>query len=474
MSGPGLAVREDLKLILAVLRESGQPLSVGELSVLLNEKYDRSLDPTAIAYRIRVAPPGTLEAIGTGKGRRYRLADGGGEGARPTEPPPTKQRPTAAAVAAESWLTPEGAELRRLIRRPRPERRYVTYQRRWLEEYVPGSTFYLPEGTRTHLRRIGGTPDDERPAGTFARDILARLLIDLSWASSKLEGNTYSRLDTQNLIEFGQQAEGKDATEAQMILNHKRAIEYLVAPGRETSLDELTLRSLHALLADGLVRDPADEGRLRMLPVSITGTTYIPTEDPNVIKECFERIIQTANEIEDPFERSFFLLVQIPYLQPFIDINKRTSRLAANIPLIEANLCPLTFVDVPEQDYVDGILAIYELRSIALLRDVFVRAYERSCEQYVAVRESAPAPDPIRLRYRSVLGEVVTHMVRERQAPSRDTMLALAKAHRVRPEDQARFVETALAILLNLNDASAMRYGLRPSEFETWRSAYRR
>ena len=85
---------------------------------------------------------------------------------------------------------------------------------------------------RDQLRVLGRFPADQTPAWTFARDILNRLLIDLSLASSRLEGNTYSRLDTQRLIEFGHVPQGKGALENQMILNHKDAIEYLVLDPR--------------------------------------------------------------------------------------------------------------------------------------------------------------------------------------------------------------------------------------------------
>jgi len=51
-------------------------------------------------------------------------------------------------------------------------------------------------------------------------------------------------------------------------------------------------------------------------------------------------------------------------------VNKRVSRLAANVPLIQKNLCPLSFVDVPERDYVLGTLGVYEMTRVELLRDV--------------------------------------------------------------------------------------------------------
>jgi hypothetical protein len=103
-------------------------------------------------------------------------------------------------------VSPEGARIRDQVRVPLMHRRPVGYHREFLEAYQPGQTFYLSASLRSQLHDMGRTSANERPAGTYARDILSRLLVDLSWASSKLEGNTYSRLDTQNLIELGQVA----------------------------------------------------------------------------------------------------------------------------------------------------------------------------------------------------------------------------------------------------------------------------
>ncbi|MDP3927076.1 MAG: Fic family protein, partial [Hydrogenophaga sp.] len=106
----------------------------------------------------------------------------------------------------------------------------------------------------------------------------------------------------------------------------------------------------------------------------------------------FGIMVQMAAEIIDPFEQAFFLMVHLPYLQPFKDVNKRVSRLAANIPFIRNNLCPLSFIDVPQQAYVNAMLGVYELNRVDLLRDVFVWAYERSCQQYVAIQQTLVPP----------------------------------------------------------------------------------
>ncbi|PKN33043.1 MAG: cell filamentation protein Fic [Deltaproteobacteria bacterium HGW-Deltaproteobacteria-20] len=342
----------------------------------------------------------------------------------------------------------------------------------FLESYYPNHTAYLPESLRVQLRSMGRSPVEQTPAGTFARDILGRLLIDLSWASSKLEGNTYSWLDTERLIAHGQVADDKDALETQMILNHKAAIEYLVHNSEQIGINPETLVSLHALLADGLMTDPLTVGRLRNCPVGIGGSVYLPLAVPQGIAELFGIILQVADEIEDPFEQSFFLMVHLPYLQAFEDVNKRVSRLAANIPLIRHNLCPLTFLDVPQQLYVDALLGVYELNRIELLRDLFVWAYDRSAREYVAVRKSLAEPDPLRLRYRQQLREIVVDIVRTRRQDVLEAMERFAD-DQVEAQDREAFVEMVQDELKRLHPGTLARYRLRLSEFEAWREARR-
>jgi hypothetical protein len=364
--------------------------------------------------------------------------------------------------------------MKQAVRAPIQNRRPVGYQRDFLNDYRPNETFYLPAGTRQHLLERGRPPCGERPAGTYARTIYSRLLIDLSWNSSRLEGNTYSLLETERLLELGEVAEGKDALEAQMILNHKAAIELLVDQAGEIGFNRYTILNLHALLADNLLADPQAGGRLRRIPVRIDGTAYHPLEVPQLIEECFETILGTAAAITDPFEQAFFALVHLAYLQGFADVNKRVSRLAANIPLIRGNLCPLSFVDVPERAYIDGVLAIYELNRIELLRDVFVWAYERSSARYSAVRQSLGEPDPFRLRYRTLVAELVAAVVRAGMDKKAATALARQRAAQQLPlSDQARFVEVLETEIMSLHEGNIARYRLRPAEYQAWRQGWR-
>jgi fido (protein-threonine AMPylation protein) len=371
---------------------------------------------------------------------------------------------------AEIPISTAGRQIRAFASKPLIERPSVGYQRAFLERYTPNKTTYLPNVLRTHLRELGRTPGTERPAGTYARDILNRLLIDLSWSSSRLEGNTYSLLDTRALIEHGTIAAGKDAKETQMILNHKAAIELLVDSAEEVGVNRFTLTNLHALLADNLLDDPHNAGRLRTTPVAIGASTYVPTAIPQFIEEMFARLLETGSAISDPFEQSFFLMVHIPYLQPFVDVNKRTSRLASNIPLIRRNLAPLTFVDVPEQTYVEGLIGIYELNRIELLRDLYVWAYERSVRQYKTVRDSLPEPDPFRLRYREAITQVVADIVRQR-IPQTEQAVADLAGPSVEAQDLQRFTQLVLQEVAGLHEGNIARFRLRPSEFQQWRKA---
>lgn len=367
-------------------------------------------------------------------------------------------------------LTDGAKAVEKQVTQPLSLRAPVGYRRSFLDDYRPNETFYLPPSVREELLSCGQVANADAPAGTYARQIAQRLLIDLSWNSSRLEGNTYSLLETERLLSVGEAAAGKNAMESQMILNHKEAIEFLIASAVEIGFNRYTLLNLHAMLSDNLLEDPMASGRLRNIAVGIGQTVFHPLEGAQRIEECFQQVLDTATAIRDPFEQAFFAMVQLPYLQPFEDVNKRVSRLAANIPLIQRNLCPLSFVDVSQSLYVSAMIGIYELNRVELLRDVFVWAYKRSCARYSAVRQSLGEPDALRIRYRSLIAETVANVVRSRMNKAQAIGFVHGCANdRVPHEDRGRFTEVVETQLMSLHEGSIARYRLRPSEFHSWR-----
>ena len=166
-------------------------------------------------------------------------------------------------------------------------------------------------------------------------------------------------------------------------------------------------------------------------------------------------------------------MVQLPYLQPFDDVNKRASRLAANIPFIKANLSPLSFTEVPRDTYTEAVLGVYELNKIDLLKDVFIWAYERSAARYAAVRQSLGEPDPFRLKHRAVLREIVSEVIRARM--DRKTAAAhITKwvEEKIDPAARERFREMAESELLGLHEGNYARYEIRPAEFAAWQKVW--
>jgi len=352
---------------------------------------------------------------------------------------------------------------------PEIQRKPVGYQFEFLNGYRPNETFYLTASERSHLAGLsGGIP--EEPAGTFARQLLNRLLIDLSWNSSRLEGNTYSLLDTRRLIEFGAQADGKASLETQMILNHKDALEFLVDGAADLGFNRYTLLNLHALLSNNLLPDPQASGRLRSLSVGIGKSVFHPLDTPQLIETYFDQLLQTAEVIRDPFEQALFALVQLPYLQAFDDVNKRVSRLAANIPLIKHNLIPLSFTDLPKDIYTEAVLAVYELNRVELLKEVFMWAYERSAAHYQIVRQTLGEPDTFRLQYRDEFKTLVSYVVNkllDTNAAYRYIVEWVSK--NVVTEDQAEFQDKVEVELLSLHEGNFARYKIRPSIFAEWK-----
>lgn len=440
------------KDLLRVLNEAKHALSVSEIHDLLAIKVARRTLQSRLKMLVEDM---TITREGQVRSTKYRLVEG-------------------VPNAEETFpLSDAGSAALGRVSQNIATRNPTGYNQTFLEDYAPNKTRYLPNELTAELAKLGTADTHEQEAGTYAKQIFQRLLVDLAWNSSRLEGNTYSLLDTRRLIDFGEAAEGKDQREAQMILNHKDAIEFLVRNVDDTGFNRYTIQNLHALLANNLLPDPAAPGRLRTIAVGIEGSAFHPLENPHVIANNFDAILEKATAITDPFEQAFFVLVHLPYLQPFEDVNKRVARIAANIPLIRTNLVPLSFDGVPQDLYTKSVLAIYENNNISLLRDVFVFAYRRSIQTYAAVRQSLGEPDPFRIKYRVELSDVVSQIV---TGPlSREDVVAFLKpwgAENIPEKDREEFRTIVEDELLALHEGNFARYRIRPSEFQAWQAVW--
>lgn len=349
------------------------------------------------------------------------------------------------------------------VNKPLFERRPVAYAGEWFDAYEPNYDHYLETVLRRQLFESGQRASVQDPAGTYAHQIFNRLMIDLSYNSSRLEGNTYSLLDTKRLLLHGDAAEGKLDQEKTMLLNHKEAIRYLVDNARTLEVTSNVIRTLHYLLSDALV-EPDATGKVRRQGVRISGSAYIPFESPTRLEEQLEKIVTKAALIKDPFEQSLFLLVHLSYLQAFIDVNKRTARLAANIPLIKNNFVPLAFNDVPVNDYMSAMIAIYELQDVQPLIDLYVYSYMRTCAAYDSTIK-ALGFDEIRVRYRQERRAVIRDVITKRLTGDVLKNYVIAQAQKLVPTKACpSFVEDIMEDLTYMDESRLAGLGISPDQ----------
>lgn len=284
-------------------------------------------------------------------------------------------------IEIAKWIYKKKENIKDYFNKPFFEREAKSYNFDFLWNYIPNETSFL--GEKFGLIKTKYLDKNILSSYDYKQNLRAieNLLIDLSFSSSKLEGNTYSYLDTEILIKYNNSAEWKTQVETQMILNHKNAIKYIIDNKKEIKLSKEDFQNIHIFLWKGLLLD-SHLWKIRSSEVMIWGSSYTPLDNKFQLEEQFEIFLQKLNAIKNPFEQSLFILVFIPYFQIFIDINKRTSRIWANIPLIKNWLIPFSFLQIKDRDYINAVLAIYELNNILLMRDLFVNNYLLNMNRY--------------------------------------------------------------------------------------------
>lgn len=206
-----------------------------------------------------------------------------------------------------------------------------------------------------------------------------RLLIELSWKSSQIEGNTYSLLDTEVLIKENIEAEGHKKEEAVMILNHKRALEFIFE--NSDYYKNLTLKKIEEL-HEILTSDMEISKGFRKSPVGIIGTNYKPLFNQHQIREALEKLVELINNTKNTIEKALIIVLMISYIQPFEDGNKRTGRILANAILYANGYCPLSYRSIKDTDYKKAIIIFYENNSLAYFKKIFIEQFKFAVDKY--------------------------------------------------------------------------------------------
>ncbi|MDO8593220.1 MAG: Fic family protein [bacterium] len=206
-----------------------------------------------------------------------------------------------------------------------------------------------------------------------------RLIIELSWKSSQIEGNTYSLLETEALLKNQRRAKGHKPAEATMILNHKDTLDYILKNKNNfKTVSVAKLEDIHYLLTKnlGIARN------LRKSAVGIVGTKYKPLDNQYQIREAVEKTCGLVNREANPFAKAILLSLLIAYIQPFADGNKRTSRLIANAVLLAYDICPLSYRNVDEVEYKKAVILFYEQNNLSYYKRLFIEQFEFAVKNY--------------------------------------------------------------------------------------------
>lgn len=441
-------IKDKKMAVLHQLAQESEPIRLSELIDKLGNQYpERSLR----RWLSEMIVEGLVEKIGHKTTTKYQVPN----------------RLSTETNKTTSCFGLESTQIIEQVRRPIYERIPVAYADHLVEAYQPNVTFYIPPERQIQLEKAGQRSKREDPAGTYAHQIFNRLLIDLSYNSSRLEGNTYSLLDTKRLLLEGSSAEGKLDEEKIMILNHKEAIRYMVDNAYRLTVSQQTICTLHYLLSDGLV-ESRYAGKIRDHGVRIGGSTYIPFEDKKELQSRLNRIIDKAALIENPYEQSLFLLMHISYLQAFSDVNKRTARLSANISLIKSNLVPLSFNDVDREDYTSAIIAFYELQEIHPMLDLYIFSYMRTCAMYDSTVK-AMGFDEVRVRYRQQRRDIIRYIiVNQLSGAPMQVYISSQNIKCIKKEDQAAFFEDIIEDLKEIDVNRIACLGITFDQLNTW------
>ncbi len=214
---------------------------------------------------------------------------------------------------------------------------------------------------------------------TLVNKEFERIMIEFSWKSSEIEGNTYSLLSTEALIKDNIKEKGKTKEETQMILNHKDAFnEAIQNKQRFLELDYSDIEYIHRVLT----KDLEISKNIRNGTFGIVGTKYKPLENSFQIKEVLQEMTNLINKKNSFFEKAFLSLILISYIQAFEDGNKRTARMISNAIFLAHNSTPLSYRIVDVKEYKKASLLFYEINNISYFKQIFIEQFEDFVNNY--------------------------------------------------------------------------------------------
>lgn len=224
---------------------------------------------------------------------------------------------------------------------------------------------------RKQLRNIekqlaaAGYLDDELPADVINNIAFARVNMKSNiYDQAVLEGVATSFPQTEEIIDNGK-VSGMTATDVQKILNLKHAWEFILDKDVIASKSDYYMLSYIArLVNEGFF---AEGGRIRGVPVTIGGSSYIPPI-PNEI-DIKDEIREITEEKADVIDTAIKLCLYCMKTQIFLDGNKRASVIFANHYLISHGEGFLVIPEKEVPEFKNLLVKYYEGEDISIISD---------------------------------------------------------------------------------------------------------
>ena len=210
-----------------------------------------------------------------------------------------------------------------------------------------------------------GYSDDELPADVINNIAFARVNMKTNiYDQAVLEGVATSFPQTEEIIDNGK-VSGMTATDVQKILNLKHAWEFILDKDVIASKSDYYMLSYIArLVNEGFF---AEGGRIRGVPVTIGGSSYIPPI-PNEI-DIKDEITEIIDDDADAIDIAIKLCLYCMKTQIFLDGNKRASVIFANHYLISHGGGFLVIPEKEVPEFKNLLVKYYEGEDISIISD---------------------------------------------------------------------------------------------------------
>ena len=224
---------------------------------------------------------------------------------------------------------------------------------------------------KKQIRRV----DRELAANGYVGDELSTdVITNIDFARANMKSNIYDQAvlegvattfpQTEEIIENGT-VNGMTADDVQKILNLKHAWEFILDKDViQAESNYYLLCHIAKLVNEGFFYDG---GRIRGVPVSIGGTSYVPPIPmESQVKEHIDEIIGSGKETIDI---AIDLCMYCMRTQIFIDGNKRASVIFANHYMIAHGLGLIVIPEKHVPEFKKKLVVYYESADIVEIRD---------------------------------------------------------------------------------------------------------